>query len=152
MGTIFSASLFFHLCAKVIFNLIADVKMPIDPWTIVDVISSCFNIVCFNVIGGITPDQVIDSAAKERLDFYVIAVVLVSWLRFFSYFLVIRNISKLMMTLVQMLYDTLSFIFLVICYMTVATTIFSTLFGNANPEQFGFIVISARTLYDAFIG
>lgn len=36
---------------------------------------------------------------KQVLDYYVIAVTICSWVRFFAYFLVIREISKLIMTL-----------------------------------------------------
>lgn len=86
------------------------------------------------------------------MDYYVIVVVIVGWLRFFSYFLVIRKISKLIMTLVKMLFDTLAFIFLVSCYMIIATTVFTTLFSNANPEKYGEVIVTMRTLYDAFIG
>lgn len=106
LGTLFSASLFFHLLAKLLFNLIAEIKMPLDLWTIIDVLCSVFNIACFNTIGSITPPDIRDpitgevSPVKATLDYYVIAVVIVSWLRFFSYFLVIRRISKLIMTLV----------------------------------------------------
>ena len=56
------------------------------------------------------------------------------------------------MTLVKMLYDTLSFVFLVSCYMIIVTTIFTTLFANANPDKYGYVILTLRTLYDAFIG
>lgn len=64
LGTLFSASLFIHLIAKVIFNLLAKMKMPLDQWTIVDCVTAFFNIVCFNVIGSVTPEQVKDIDQK----------------------------------------------------------------------------------------
>jgi hypothetical protein len=39
--------------------------MPFDLWTGIDILCSLFNIVCFNVIGGVTPEQIIDPAQKE---------------------------------------------------------------------------------------
>ena len=60
MGTLFSASLVFHLIAKILFNLIAKIKMPLDLWTIIDLLCSFFNVVCFNVIGKATPEQILD--------------------------------------------------------------------------------------------
>ena len=36
--------------------------------------------------------------------------------------------------------------------MIIVTTLFTTLFGNANSESYGLVVVSLRTLYDAFIG
>jgi hypothetical protein len=62
LGTVFSATLVLHLIAKVIFNLCVEVKMPIDKWSIIDLICSCFNIVCFNVIGNTKPEQIMDEA------------------------------------------------------------------------------------------
>lgn len=67
----------------------------------------------------------------------MIAVVIVSWLRFFSYFLVIRTISKLFMTLIKMLKDTVSFILVVSCYLIIVTTIFTTLFSDVNEDDWG---------------
>jgi hypothetical protein len=55
-GTMFSATIFLHLIQKLIFNLFATFKMPIDKWTIIDLITACLNLLCFNIIGGVTPD------------------------------------------------------------------------------------------------
>lgn len=79
-------------------------------------------------------------------------MVIVSWIRFFGYFLVIRQISKLLMTLIRMLYDTLAFIFVVFCYLIIATTIFTLLFGNDNPESYGTLSLALRTVENAMIG
>jgi hypothetical protein len=49
---------------------------------------------------------------KQNVDFYVAAVVVFSWLRYFAYFLVIKSVSKLLNTLLKMLWDTISFVFL----------------------------------------
>jgi hypothetical protein len=62
LGTLFSATLVLHLIAKAIFNLCVKVKMPLDMWSAIDLICSLFNIVCFNVIGSVTPEQIIDPA------------------------------------------------------------------------------------------
>lgn len=64
----------------------------------------------------------------------MILVLIVSWVRFFSYFLVINIIAKLTITLLKMLADTLNFIIIVVCYFMLATTIFTTLFRNANTD------------------
>jgi hypothetical protein len=82
----------------------------------------------------------------------VIAVVIVSWLRFFGYFLVIRAISKLLSTLIKMIFDALSFILIVSSYLLLMATIFTTLFGNAMPEKYETISLSLRCLYDAMLG
>jgi hypothetical protein len=50
-GTIFSATLVLHLITKFIFNVFAEVKIPLDKWSVIDLLCSFFNIICFNVIG-----------------------------------------------------------------------------------------------------
>jgi len=34
--------------------------MPLDKWSIIDFLCSIFNIICFNVIGSVTPEQIMD--------------------------------------------------------------------------------------------
>ena len=51
MGTAFSATLFMSIIAKALFNVVAEVKMPLDLWTIMDAVSSILNILAFNIIG-----------------------------------------------------------------------------------------------------
>ena len=136
-GTIFSATLVLSLISKLMFNVFAKVKLPVDKWTVIDLLCSFFNIICFNVIGKTTPDQILNTSKKESLDYYVIAVVIVSWLRFFGYFLVIRAVSKLIMTLIRMISDTLAFIFILCCYMILAATVFTTLFSKPMPDSYG---------------
>jgi hypothetical protein len=64
----------------------------------------------------------------------------------------IRSISKLIMTLVRMLIDTLSFIFLVCCYLLIAATIFTMLFQTDMPDSYGTLSLSYRTLFTALTG
>ena len=105
-----------------------------DKWSFIDLLCSFFNIICFNVIGKTKPETILDTAKKQTLDYYVIAVVIVSWLRFFGYFLVIRTISKLINTLIKMIIDAISFILIVSSYLLLMATIFTTLFGNVQPD------------------
>jgi len=109
--------------------------MPLDKWTIIDIITCFFNIICFNVIGSITEEQITDRSQKQVLDYYVIAVVIVGWMRFFAYFLIIQFISKLLMTLIRMITDTLSFLFIAVCYMLLASTVFMMLFASPTKAQ-----------------
>ena len=78
------------MVTKLVFNLFADVKIPLDKWSQMDLVTSMFNIVCFNVIGKTQPETILDLTKKATLVYYVIAVVIVSWMRFFSYFLIIK--------------------------------------------------------------
>ena len=126
--------------------------MPLDLWTMTDFCCSCLNIVCFNVIGSVKAEDILVQSKKYSLDYYVIAVVIVSWVRFFSYFLVIKKVSKLIMTLVRMLIDCLSFMFVFSCYLLLAATVFTTIFENVDQAEYGELSISLTTLFSAFIG
>jgi hypothetical protein len=137
LGSLFSATLVFQLITKVIFNLFAEVKMPLDLWTVTDIFCCFLNIVCFQLIGSATPETIVGTtnadgtinlSERYKLDYYVITVIILSWLRFFTYFLVVARISRLIMTLLRMLYDCIAFMFIFCCYLLIAATIFTTLF------------------------
>jgi hypothetical protein len=89
LGTIFSSGIGLSLLAKLLFNLFARKKLVFDLWTLVDLVSTIMNLMCFNVIGNVRVEQMEDVTQKRVLDYYVICVTIVSWLRFFSYFFLI---------------------------------------------------------------
>ena len=128
--------------------------IPIDIWMLFDIISGAVNIAAFNLIGSSTPDDILNKSHKYFLDYYMIVVLLISWLRFFSYFLVINTIAKLTITLFRMVWETLNFIFIVICYLMLMTTVFAILFRNANPEdnpEFGSLTGTLKVLIDLML-
>jgi hypothetical protein len=79
----------------------------------------------------------------------MIFVLCLSWLRFFVYFLVVRPISKLLLTLIAMIDDTLSFIFIFSCYLLIAASVFTTLYQDTNPTKWGGLALSLRCLFNA---
>lgn len=102
--------------------------------------------------GSVTTDDILDRSRKQSLDYYVVTVVVVQWLRFFAYFLVIRSISKLLMTLVKMLQDTVGFAFIMACYLVLAASVYTTLFQSIESSMYGSLSLSMRTLYDTMLG
>jgi hypothetical protein len=96
--------------------------------------------------------MILDPVQKQTVDFYVAIVVIVSWLRYFAYFLVIRPVSKLLMTLLEMLKDTVSFMFIMLCYLLLVATIFTTLFQGPAPEKYGSMSLCFRTMFDYTLG
>mgnify|MGYP006977524615 CR=1 FL=1 len=68
----------------------------------------------------------LNEAAKNNVDILVALVMALTWGRFFMYFLVVQNISKMLLTLVKMMVDVLPFAFILICYIIFATQWFST--------------------------
>ena len=65
----------------------------------------------------------------------MILVLIISWLRFFSYFLVITHISKITLTLFMMLKETLYFMLVLGSYMLLMATVFATLFRDCTTPD-----------------
>jgi Ion transport protein len=82
----------------------------------------------------------------------MIFVLCICWLRFFTYFLVIRDISKLLLILIAMIGDTMAFMFIVCCFILIVSSVFTTLYQDTNPDKFGGLAKTARALFDASIG
>ena len=75
-----------------------------------------------------------------------------AWMRFFAFFLVIKSISRILMTLIQMLIDTISFAIIMVCYLLLMASIFTTLFQGPASDEYGSMSLSMRTLFDAMLG
>ena len=117
-----------------------------------DTLSALLNIGAVWLIKNINAASLLNTTTKDMVDYFMILVLCVSWLRFFCYFLVVRVISKLLLTLIAMISDTLSFMFIVSCFILIMASIFTTLYQDINPDSFGGLAISVRTLFDAAIG
>ena len=50
-----------------------------------------------------------------------------------------------------MIIDTLSFLFISLCYMLLASTVAATLFRKPSPERYGSVPLSFRTLFDYMV-
>lgn len=93
-----------------------------------DALNAALNIIAFEVIINIPMWVLEDEQTKYMIDYLMIAVLIVSWLRFFIYFLIVREISKMLLTIYEMLADTLSFVFIVVCYLLIVASVFTTLY------------------------
>lgn len=130
-------------------------RIDIDIWLITDVLAGCINIAAFNLIGNAEPAKLMEQQYKWSLDYYMILVVCVSWMRYFSYFLSIHLISKMTLTLFRMLIETLSFFVILSCYLILTTTMFATLFRDAVTEDsasYKNLLSTLRDLIDYFTG
>jgi hypothetical protein len=100
----------------------------LDKWCLMDALNAALNIIAFEVIVNISSGILEDEQTKYMLDYLMIAVLIISWLRFFIYFLIVREISKMLLTIYEMLADTLSFVFIVVCYLLIVASVFTTLY------------------------
>jgi hypothetical protein len=63
-------------------------------------------------------------------------MVLVSWCRFISFFLVISSMSRLLMTLSKMITACITFLFITICYILMMIPVFGILFQEETINYF----------------
>lgn len=99
-----------------------------DKWTLVDTLNGFLNVGALYLISSLVPIDYLIPKHKDYIDYYMIVVLCIAWIRFFSYFLVIKNISKLLLTLLAMVADTVSFLFIVCCFILIMASIFTTLY------------------------
>jgi len=149
LALFFSCSLLFQLILKILFNMCSKYNVAIDKWALLDTICAVLNIVAVSIVSNISPYLILNDTQKDYLDYFMILVQIVSWFRFFIYFLVVRSISKMLLTLIEMIGDTFSFLFIVACYLSIMASIFTTLYQDDNYNSYGSIARSFRTLYDA---
>ena len=98
--------------------------MPFDKWTIIDIVTAFMNLICFNTIGNITPSQILDPSQKQTFDYYVIVVIMLSWIRFFSYFLVVKSVSKLLMIIFNIFIKIMTFNFVLFSIVLIGMCLF----------------------------
>lgn len=150
-----SVSFFLNFFHRVIYNRYTKKKIPNDLWLYFDLISGLVTIVAFNVVGSSEPEKILNVYGKRAFDYYMILVLMVSWLRFFSYFLVISHISKITLTLFMMLFETIYFLLILSCYMVLMATVFATLFRDTETEDaindYHSLLRTLRALVDYFL-
>ena len=117
-----------------------------------DTLSALLNIMAVQLIENLDPKEYLVPTKKDLIDYFMIIVLCISWLRFFCYFLVVRVISKLLLTLLAMIGDTISFMFIVCCFILIMASIFTTLYQDVNPDKYGGLALTVRTLFDAALG
>ena len=110
------------------FNICAKKRIAFDKWTIMDSLSAILNIAAVQLIQRIDPETLTIARWKDAVDYFMIFVLCICWLRFFTYFLVIRDISKLLLILIAMIGDTVAFMFIVCCFILIMSSVFTTLY------------------------
>jgi len=151
-SVIFCTALLLQIVFKLIFNLCTrGKKTNIDKWTILDTLCGITNLGAVLMLTRIQAEDLIKPEVKDIADYYMIFVLAITWLRFFFYFLVVRHVSKLLLTLIAMLLDTLGFIMLAACYLLIMASVFTTLYQDIKTENYGNILLSCRTMFDAIL-
>lgn len=113
----------FNIRKKKGVNLLA-----IDKYVMMDIILALCSSCLFFLINQIDYNVMLDKSQKDIIDYMVATVFVIILVRPFLLFLVVPSVSKMLLTLVAMLYAVRGFGLLQICYLGMSTQIFSTLF------------------------
>lgn len=79
-----------------------------------------------------------------------LAMVIVSWTRFIFFFFVISSMSKLLLTLQEMIKACLNFLVIAICYMLIMAMILGVLFQEQTVNYYD-TIITLLTLWDTVL-
>ena len=155
LGSSVSVSFCITLISRVIYNSYTKKKIEHDVWLVFDVIAFFVNLISFNIVGSSVPENILDLNKKRTFDYAINLVLIISWLRFFLYFLVFRRISKITLTLFMMLKETIYFLMILGCYLILMATVFATLFRDTETEDakrdYHSLAKTIRALIDYFL-
>lgn len=149
------SALYFLFC-KIVFNICKKkektLSIRFDIWTQIDVCSALFSITTFRMISQSSIDQLDPSTDwKRMLNYMVTANAIFQYLRAFSFLLLIESLSKMIITFLNMLIDTLPFLMLLCIFILLMMSICATLFQDVNPDMFGYFTISFQSVFDGIL-
>jgi hypothetical protein len=67
---------------------------------------------------------------------------MIQYLRCFSFLLLVESLSKMIITFINMLIDTLPFLMLLCIFILLMMSIMSTLYQDVNPDMYNGIAVS----------
>ena len=94
-------------------------------------------------------DSYLDVDTKHYIDYLVCVAILIWWIRWTLYFLMKKSFSILLLTLVAILFDTGAFLICLVWYIFIMASIFTTLYQDILPGNYGNLIVSFRTMFDA---
>lgn len=127
------------------------IKTKTDLWAIIDILAAVSNFTILLLNNYLTPESIRDTEQKRISDYQQIVVMVITWFRFFGLFLLIPKVSKLLLTLLRMVMDTISFTFIIVCFTLIMATAFTIRFAEADPDFYGNILLSMRSLFDLMV-
>ena len=103
-------------------------------WFYTDLIVSVSNFIGLAFISRLSATDILNSKTKANYDYAVVVIVVVAWFRWFNYFLLSNKMSKLLVTLLQMVFDTMSFTFILALVLFIFASAFTMRFSNLDPD------------------
>ena len=126
--------------------------MPYDRWAILDMLSALMTVVGFPIIMQMSPESFADKDSKDWIDILMLTMIFLQWMRFYLFFFMLEELSKMLLTFLAMIVATAPFMFIVIAYLIIAAAVFTTIFQDVNYALYGNFVISIRSMFDGLMG
>eukprot|EP00347_Sterkiella_histriomuscorum_P020408 403337919 len=150
IGLVMVILILIHIFQRMIFKTYYRLPQNHQVWFYTDIMIFISNITGIIFMTQITADDIINEKSKQKYDYTVVIITTITWFRFFNFFLLSTRMAKLVVTLYQMIIDTLSFTALLILVLIISATAFTTRFSQVN-ENFQDLWHSLRYLFDCMV-
>lgn len=146
-----SSGMIFYVFLKSVFNNFADLPIPMDRWSVIDLFCALTNIICLSLIYTISKEDVIDTTSKIKYNIFMLMTVFATWSRIIGIALVVPNFSELIMTIYVMLGSATTFLMIVGYYLIMMSIIAMAVFQESVEKYMSFFYI-LRAMFDAMMG
>ena len=92
-----------------------------DVFVKLDILFALVSLGVFQFITTHDYTDLVDEVKKNTIDWYVTLVIMLIWSRMFIFFLVVPSVSKMLLTLIAMIYDVQSFFMVMVAYLLMGT-------------------------------
>ena len=114
---------------KIIFNIYTEkLHISIDKWTISDFVCGILNLAAHVLILYIKPETLEATYSQNAIHYFMIFVLIVTWVRFILLFMLHRIISKTILIIQGVFIETLSFLLLLGIYLLIVASVFTVVF------------------------
>ena len=114
-------------------------------------LNALVNMGVFTFCNLLSAEDFLNPNIKFWLDYMFLAVQIVSWIRFVMFFLLFKAIANLLLTLIKMLKDAETFIYLAVMYLALMVVVFMVVFQEVYINYQSFLY-AFRSLFDALLG
>ena len=126
-------AMLYSVSLKILFNTCEkgagkNLRVPIDRWSKFDIVTALITLLGFLYIIQSPPVDFVTKEKKDMLDYLMLVMIMCNWGRFYLFFLMISELSKMLLTFIAMVIDTMAFMFIVASYLIVVSAIFTTVF------------------------
>jgi hypothetical protein len=140
----------FYVLTKVVFNVFAVIKLPLDFWSKIDIFCALTNIFGFSVLSSMKTGDV-TGVNKGFFDMVMVFILISTWARVLGLMQVMEAYSKLLLITIKMIESAFTFFIICFGYMMVFSSIAMCLFRE-NSITYSTVFYSIRTMFDAMLG